>query len=254
MGMIIPLATTRFAILKRRLVVNPSARTTRQSMAPNNRASSSSSPDLVGSDDVVISRIYLIRHGDRFDYADPSWAIRADGLSESHATDRRHLPSADERFAYFPRVDPTYDPLLVVRPTPGHACRRTGLPCESFAGEYCRRMARLATALESTYRGRTVVLFSHAASVALVAALTGRSMRDMKFAPCGIYQMERVDDGPWTLVRGGGCNSGHVRENSPTTCPWGFSEKDFGGDDGIDLDYFVDRRRAGEIQDVNNNN
>ena len=177
-----------------------------------------------------------------------------DGLSESHATDRRHLPSADERFAYFPRVDPTYDPLLVVRPTPGHACRGTGLPCESFAGEYCRRMARLATALESTYRGRTVVLFSHAASVALVAALTGRSMRDMKFAPCGIYQMERVDDGPWTLVRGGGCNSGHVRENSPTTCPWGFSEKDFGGDDGIDLDYFVDRRRAGEIQDVNNNN
>jgi broad specificity phosphatase PhoE len=166
-----------------------------------------------------------------------------DGLSESHATDRLHLPSADVRFAYFPRVDPTYDPLLVVRPTPGHACRRTGLPCESFAGGYCRRMARLVTALESTYRGRTVVLFSHAASVALVAALTRRSMRDMKFAPCGIYQMERVDDGPWTLVRGGECNSGHVRENSPTTYPWGFSEKDFDGDDGIDFDYFVDDER-----------
>mmetsp|Transcript_31426 Transcript_31426/g.56944 ORF Transcript_31426/g.56944 Transcript_31426/m.56944 type:complete len:254 (+) Transcript_31426:108-869(+) len=38
-------------------------------MAPNIDASS---PDAGSSND-VISRIYLIRHGDRFDYANPSW-------------------------------------------------------------------------------------------------------------------------------------------------------------------------------------
>lgn len=29
------------------------------------------------SHDEIISRIYLIRHGDRFDYANPSWADSA---------------------------------------------------------------------------------------------------------------------------------------------------------------------------------
>ena len=59
-----------------------------------------------------------------------------DGLSESHAPHRKYLASNHERFVYFPQIDPNYNiPLLHVQPTPGHTCRLTGYPCESFAGK-----------------------------------------------------------------------------------------------------------------------
>ena len=45
-------------------------------MPPNISESSSSSPTTTDSRD-VISRIYLIRHGDRFDYANPTWSQQA---------------------------------------------------------------------------------------------------------------------------------------------------------------------------------
>jgi len=76
--------------------------------------------------------------------------------------------------------------LLKVQPTPGYVCRKTHRPCELFTGNYCRRMHTLACLLEHTYHGKTITLFSHAASIAIVAALC-----DMKFAPCGVYHMER---------------------------------------------------------------
>ena len=90
-------------------------------------------------------------------------------------------------------------------------------------------------------------MFSHAASVALVAALVQCSMDDLKFAPCGVFHLERVNDGPWQIVQSGHDNTKHVSENSPTTYPWGFSSKHFsegtgnyfGSSEGIDLDYFV---------------
>ena len=176
-----------------------------------------------------------------------------DGLSESHATDRNLLASNDERFAYFPQIDPAYDPLLRIVPTLGHSCRRTGMPCESFAGDYVRRMGAFAHLLERAYRGRNVALFSHAASVALAAALLRRSMRGMTFAPCGVYRLVRVGDGPWTMAGSGHDNSGHATENCSTTYPWGFEEVHFdevekrdgrkgdycGRSEGVDLDYFV---------------
>lgn len=275
----------------------------------------------------LVSRIFLIRHGDRLDYADPSWlekakkhgalvtdpplsplghrqaqetadhlitellrgqmitkilvspylrvlqtarplaeALLADrvplcierGLSEAHATPDNVLPSAAERFAYFPQVDPTYESLLRVHVTPGFTCRKTGSPCEAFAGRYVQRMGQLARRLDaSVAHGETVVCYSHAASTALVAALLRCDLRDLKFAPCGIFQLERRRrDGPWTLVTEGAVNP-HVSENSPTTWPWGFGEKHFqedaeetngtpskpgpyfGSSEGIGLDYFV---------------
>ncbi len=185
-----------------------------------------------------------------------------DGLSESHATGMESMPSSYERYAYFPSVDPEYESLLRIRPSSTTrkanvggggggggggvvVCRRTGIPCESFPGDYIRRMERFAAVLEGTYVGKTIILFSHAASVALVAALTRCSLRGMKFAPCGIYELARRvdDDGPWTLISGGGCNSTHVTVNSHTTRPWGFAEGDFDNDedeedDGMDMDYF----------------
>jgi broad specificity phosphatase PhoE len=180
-----------------------------------------------------------------------------DGLSESHATGMECMPSPIERFTYFPTVDPEYESLLRIRPNDDDAtstttsvCRRTGMPCESFPSGYVRRMERFASALENAYAGKTIILFSHAASLALVAALTRCSLRDMKFAPCGIYELVRhVDDvnGPWTLASDGGCNATHVTENSSTTYPWGFTDRDFEREEnagGIDMDYFVERRIA----------
>ncbi|KAL3815338.1 hypothetical protein ACHAXA_002122 [Cyclostephanos tholiformis] len=279
-----------------------------------------------------ISRIYLVRHGDRFDYADPSWSDRAkrhgtlvtdpplsslghrqametaeylregitkkrrrrgchpviatayptsvafgnigeegtslmplfieDGLSECTPPEwnRCHRHMSDMRTSH-PWIRNTNRYCEYVRrprrgkPMSGGGgggggggvvvCRRTGIPCESFPGDYIRRMERFAAVLEGTYVGKTIILFSHAASVALVAALTRCSLRGMKFAPCGIYELARRvdDDGPWTLISGGGCNSTHVTVNSHTTRPWGFAEGDFDNDedeedDGMDMDYF----------------
>ena len=283
-----------------------------------------------GDEKGVVSRVFLIRHGDRFDYANESWAEKAKehgvlltdpplsalghrqaketadhlldmlmkrfaddrasklnddhngvakilsspylrviqtavptsdalklpisiefGLSEAHATPGAVLPSPKERFAYFPHVDPSYDPILRdVKPTPGFRCRKTGHPCEAFAGRYAQRMEALAQKLETVHKGKTIVCFSHAASVALVAAFLKCSMRDLKFAPCGIFELQRTDDGPWELIRSGGDNHRHVSENSPSTYPWGLEEKHFmegkeshyhGNSEEIGLDYFVPR-------------
>ena len=57
----------------------------------------------------------------------------------------------------------------------------------------------------------------------------------------------RRNEGPWTLQRNGESNEEYVKENSPTTYPWGFSDKHFnppyhgGSSEGIDLDYFVEK-------------
>mmetsp|Transcript_15509 Transcript_15509/g.31376 ORF Transcript_15509/g.31376 Transcript_15509/m.31376 type:complete len:339 (-) Transcript_15509:132-1148(-) len=175
------------------------------------------------------------------------------GLSEAHATPGSVLPSPRDRFAYFPQIDTSYESLLHVEPTPGYKCRKTGQPCEAFAGRYTQRMGEFARRVEETYRGRTIVCFSHAASVALVAAFLKCTMRELKFAPCGVYELRRRGDGPWEMVTDGESNP-HVTENAATTYPWGFGEKHFeekkdgdtvpgdyfGSSEGIGLDYFVD--------------
>jgi hypothetical protein len=49
---------------------------------------------------------------------------------------------------------------------------------------YFRRILRLAADIRRVYAGKTIACFSHAASVALVAELTGCSVADAgKFAP-----------------------------------------------------------------------
>lgn len=72
-------------------------------------------------------------------------------------------------------------------------------------------------------------------------------MRELKFAACGVYELERINNGQWRMVNNGDINA-HVSETSPTTYPWGFSEKHFkevdggryyGESEGVDLDYFV---------------
>lgn len=149
--------------------------------------------------DEVLSRIFLIRHGDRLDYADPSWLDRAQangavvtdpplsalghrqahetaqhlhkslgsatvhqilvspylrvvlqtaspiadafgvplsiewGLAEAHATPHGVLPTAAQRFAYFPHVDAAYTSAVPCRATPAVlVCRKNGSPLRSL--------------------------------------------------------------------------------------------------------------------------
>lgn len=267
-------------------------------MAPRQSLSSSStSPSNT-------SRIILVRHGDRFDYANPDWLTSAaengvpltdpplsalghkqaretadyivnkfstgavdkilvspyvrtiqtavptsqafglpicieEGLAEAHATPAGVLDRPQQRFAYFPEVDPSHSTHLSIIPSPGYFCPKTKEPCEAFASDYVKRMERFIAVLEKEYLGQTIVMFSHAASVALVAGLLKCSLRDMKFAPCGVYELERREGSEWELVNSGASNE-HVSENSPTTYPWGYGEKHFKDAEGMTLDYFAE--------------
>ena len=65
------------------------------------------------------------------------------------------------------------------------------------------------------------MLFLHAALAALVAALLGQDLRELKFTPCVIYQLERRDDSPWRMTWDGGSN-GEIRDRKqPDDLPTG---------------------------------
>ena len=74
---------------------------------------------------------------------------------------------------------------------------------------------------------RRHAIYSHAASVALVGALTGCATlaEAGKFAPCGIWRLASSDGGAtWAVEATGDHNDPHVTENDGTTYPWGFSD------------------------------
>ena len=139
-----------------------------------------------------------------------------EGLAEL-AYEPTAVPSAGARVAYFPEVDDSYKPIHPpVQPAANGIEDNLG---------YLRRMLDFAAALPKRFKGNTVACFSHAASVALVAALTRSESLDAvgTFAPCGIYKIVSDDDGAtWTVEKSGDDNTGHVTENVPSTFPWGF--------------------------------
>jgi broad specificity phosphatase PhoE len=223
------------------------------------------------------SVIYLIRHGDRFDYANKElWRSRCSqfGFQQSdpplsaighaqakstaavlasagvehilaspylrviqtaqplaHATgvaisieeglaELGHAPgsiiAAAQRFAYFPEVDVSYTSLHTVM-SPERD--------ETHPLPYFRRILRLAADIRRVYAGKTIACFSHAASIALVAELTGCTIAEAgKFAPCGIFKLtcEHAAQ-PWAVSLHGGDNSAHCTQNAATTYPWCFS-------------------------------
>lgn len=139
-----------------------------------------------------------------------------DGLSElGHVPDTIPLPGS--RFPYFPEIDDKYIPMH-----PPIEMSPSGREGEVA---YLQRMLRLAADLPKRFPRSTVACFSHAASVALVAALTKSKTLDEAgtFAPCGIWKLVSLDDGAsWQVEARGDDNQGHVTENSPSTFPWGF--------------------------------
>ena len=138
-----------------------------------------------------------------------------DGLSELGHAPGSIIPAA-RRFAYFPEVDLTYASLHTIAAPERDA---------AYPLLYFRRILSVASRLQRVYAGRTVACFSHAASIALVAALTGSGIGEVgKFAPCGIFKLVNDDARKcWVVAQHGGENSGHCTQTSSTTYPWGFS-------------------------------
>jgi len=155
-----------------------------------------------------------------------------EGLAELHYTPG-HLPPAAARVAYFPEVDDSYQPMHP--PVTPDASSPDGVSEGNVA--YLRRMLHLAARIprrfgndhgtkeECNGTSPVVACFSHAASVALVAALTNSNGLDEvgTFAPCGIWKLVTEDGGvSWRVAAKGDDNTGHVTENVDSTFPWGF--------------------------------
>jgi len=151
--------------------------------------------------------------------------ICVDNALAEYKHEPRRIPGVDARIPFFPEVDDQYEQLLA-------ACHADPGSGREPPVEYMRRMLLLARELPGRYAGKTVACFSHAASVALVAALTGcGSLQDAGcFAPCGIWELVSDDGGgTWQVQRRGEDNSGYITRNDPTTFPWGFKHSSSGG-------------------------
>ena len=248
------------------------------------------------SSENIYSTIYLLRHGARFDLANPGWkekivqngglvndpplsaigheqsreramklgSIKADailvspylrtiqtavpfseqiglplciehGLSEGpHVPDV--LPDAYKRYLYFPHIDTDYISITLPVASPDDVNIKLNKPQETFPLGYFTRMLRFAEALEHKGFGKTLLCFSHAASVALVAALLKCNIEDIPaddncrndtrtdlFAPLGMYKLTRQGMGRWTLVCNGSTNN-DVSYKDPNTYPWGYDD------------------------------
>ena len=130
------------------------------------------------------------------------------------------IPPPAARVSLMPEVDESFTPLI------GRECGgvdpATG---KETTVDYFRRLIAFADALRAgKYRGETIACFSHAASVALIAALTRcPTLREAGlFAPCGVWVLVSDDDRTWRVERRGDTNAPHVTSNDPTTFPWGF--------------------------------
>ena len=242
------------------------------------------------------SNIYLIRHGDRYNWLDKDWSkkvvmcgglandsplspighemardtasylkdVKADsilsspylraiqtsvpfaeqkgmpicieqGLSEVHHIPEL-LPSTEKRYLYFPHIQLDYNSLHI--PIASGSCINTTFdkPEEQFPEEYFQRILNFAKVLDNYATGKTVICVSHAASVALIAALLNCNLEDIPgdkncvegsrtdmFAPVGVYHLIKEGNEKWKLVSNGSTNK-HVTRSDQTTSIWGFGE------------------------------
>ena len=242
------------------------------------------------------SNIYLIRHGDRYNWLDKDWSkkvvmcgglvndsplspighqmardtamklkdIKADSILASpylraiqtavpfseqkdlpifveHGLSEVHhipgiLPDATKRYLYFPHIDTDYSSLVMPVVSENNLDSTFNKPIEIFPDEYFERIVKFSKVLEDYVYGKTVICVSHAASVALVAALLKCDFENIPgdsncetnertdlFAPVGVYHLTREAKEQWRLVSNGSTNT-HVTRSDPSTSTWGFGE------------------------------
>ena len=151
-----------------------------------------------------------------------------EGLSESHFA-RDYLPTVAKRWAYFPHLDLKYQRLYLPEANDDLHVQPGVGACESFPDGYFRRMLAFGPIftefIDGCDDGDVVVLFSHAASVALVASLLGVDDIPWAMAPCGIFSLERdLANKTWRLIGDSGGGNAHVTNKSDGTVPWGFKK------------------------------
>ena len=242
------------------------------------------------------SNIYLIRHGDRYNWLDKDWSkkvilcgglandsplspighemardtalylkdVKVDNILSSpylraiqtsvpfaeqknlpicieHGLSEVHhipglLPDATKRYLYFPHIDIDYNSLHI---PVASGCFINGTfdkPEEKFPEEYFERILKFANVLENYALGKSIICVSHAASLALVAALLDCNLEDIPgdnncdinqrtdlFAPVGVYHLMKEGGDKWRLISNGSTNQ-HVKRSDQTTSVWGFGE------------------------------
>lgn len=174
------------------------------------------------------------------------------GLAECHYA-QNYVADADERWAYFPQIDVEYKPLMMPKGNDNDQPRFKKVfnisTCESFPLGYMKRILdfseKLTNSLVEKYScvsessckgsedtedtegdtcGKMVVMFSHAASVALIAALLKAKTVPWKMAPTGYFHLTlNLENKVWALVNEetAGENT-HCKNVAPGTFAWGF--------------------------------
>jgi len=137
-------------------------------------------------------------------------------VAESHQRPAA-LPPLDTRLPYFPEIDTSYSPLMASVAVDG-----TGVEPRI---EHLRRLLFLSQALQRPpFRGKTVVVVTHAASVALIAALRGSDLLGAgTLAACGIAKLVVTADGRADVVERGDNASSYLRGPAGQTGAWGFA-------------------------------
>ncbi|GMH70534.1 hypothetical protein TrRE_jg59 [Triparma retinervis] len=137
----------------------------------------------------------------------------------------------------FPEVDLGYEPLTKLEEVDWKSTteREDGV-------SYMRRILRFESRYSNQVNGRDTidVMFSHAASSSLVAAMTGLQLEEVgKFAPCGIFKLRRSSGSRWVIelygsdnlhslpppipsLSGPSSSSDSVSESM--TRPWGYEQ------------------------------
>ena len=155
------------------------------------------------------------------------------GLAECHFG-TNYVKSAEERWSNFPRVNIEYKSMYEPRAnddtSPPFKPEFGIKTCESFPRGYMERILEFGAvltefAVKNVKPGEMMVGFSHAASVALVGALTKSATVDWTMAPTGIFHLTLAPGATtWSLVdeENAGKNT-HCSKTSAGTFAWGFS-------------------------------
>ena len=181
------------------------------------------------------------------------------GLAECHFA-QNYVATAEERWAYFPRVDLQYmslfEPVANDDANPPFKSTTGIVACESFPRGYMERMIAFSCVLTQSLThlmspGEMCVAFSHAASVALVAALTNSTTVVWTMAPTGIFHLILTPgETTWTLVdqETSGQNA-HCQQTSPGTFAWGFERVE--GAFGVWSELLSEKRKGKRKEEEN---
>ena len=146
------------------------------------------------------------------------------------------LPNASSRYNYYPYIDTEYNSMMIPLASKEVFNTDYNKAQESWPEGYFKRIKTFADILTEKGFGKTIFCISHAASVALVAALLKCKLEDIPaddnckgnkrtdlFALVGMYKLIRKGSGQWKLIFNGSTNK-HLSQPDGNTKEWGYNE------------------------------